>query len=299
MLPAIKTNHRLALGLAAAVLACLWPVARADAGTQVYWAHFGGSTLESVPADGSEPPQVLASGASNPLGVAVAATHIYWANYTGDSISRADLDGTGVEKEFISGVNAFALAVTEGHIYWTDADADSIGRANLNGSGIDNGWMPAGSYDAFGIATTPPEATPTSETVTGPSPSTAARACVPVTASAATFTPTPRSGKRVPGVRAMITVSAASQLQVAARLTYKLRGRIRHIDLGSHSLHASPSARLRLPLPAGLRARPALGAKVEVRLRIGATPDGLPGCTSSSPSVRTFKAKIVKVLARR
>lgn len=148
---AIKTNHRLALGLAAAILACLGPVARADAGTQVYWAHFGGSTLESVPADGSEPPQVLASGASNPLGVAVDATHIYWANYTGDSISRANLDGTGVEKEFISGVNAFALAVTKGHIYWTDVDADSIGRANLDGSEVDQGLIEdVGAF--FGLA---------------------------------------------------------------------------------------------------------------------------------------------------
>ena len=416
----IKTKHRWALGLAAAVLACLWLAARADASAQVYWAHFNGTTLESVPADGSEPPQLLASGASNPLGVAVDATHIYWANFSGDSISRANLDGTGVEKEFISGINPYALAVAEGHIYRTDADADSIGRANLDGSevdqgfiedvgaffglaassehlywgnlddgaigranldgsavepefikptgpltpygvavdtghvywansqndsigranlnggeveeafipgahpagvavdaghvywgyaiysgaigranldgsGIDNNWMPAGSTDAFGIATTPPEATPT---VTAPSSSTSARACAPVAASATTFTPSPRSGKLVPGVRARITVGTASRVEVAARLTYKLHGRTRRVDLGSHSLHASPSAKLRLPLPAGLHPTPPLGTKVKVKLWIATTPDDLPGCTPAGSSPSTFKAKIVKVLAR-
>ncbi len=419
----IETNHRLALGLAAIVLAFLCLAAQADASAQVYWAHFNGSTLESVAADGSEPPQLLASGASNPLGVAVDSTHIYWANFSGDSISRANLDGTGVEKEFISGINPFALAVAGGHIYWTDADASSIGRAdldggevdqdfiedvgaffglaansehlywgnleneaigradldgsaverefvkpagpltpygvavdpghvywansqndsigranlgggeleeafipdahpagvavdaghvywgyaiyqgaigraNLNGSGIDNNWMPAGSTDAFGIATTPFEATPASEAVkvTDPSPSTATKACALVAASAATFTPTPRQGKLVPGVRAQITVGAASQLEVAARLTYKLGGKVRHVNLGSHSLHASHSAKLRLPLPAG--SHPALGTKVKVKLRITTTPDDLPGCKSASPSLSTFKAKVVKVLAQ-
>lgn len=414
----IKTNHRWVLGLAAAVLAFLWLAARADASAQVYWAHFNGATLESVPADGSEPPQTFASGASNPLGVAVDATHVYWANFSGDSISRANLDGTGVEKEFISGINPYALAVAEGHIYWTDADADSIGRANLeglevdpgfiedvgaffglaansehlywgnlddgaigranldgsaverefvkpsgpltpygvavgpghvywansqndsigranlngggvedafipgahpagvavdaghvywgyaiylgaigranlDGSGIDNSWMPSGGTDAFGIATTPFEATPTD-----PPSSTPARTCTPVAASATTFTPTPRSGKLVPGVRAQITVGTASQLEVTARLTYKLHGKTRRVDLGSHSIHASPSAKLRIPLPSGLHPTPALGTKVKVKLWIATTPDDLPGCTSTGSSPSAFKAKIVKVLAR-
>lgn len=519
----IKRNHRLTLGIAALVLASLWLSARADANAQVYWAHFNGSTLESVAADGSGAPQVLVSGASNPLGVAVGATHIYWANFSGDSIGRANVDGTGVDQAFITGVNPFALAVAEGHIYWTDADSDAIGRADLSGdeidpdfiedvgaffglaadskhlywgnlddeaigradlsgtgverefakpagpltpygvavdtghvywansqnnsigradlgdgeieeafipgahpagvavdaghvywghaiyqgavgrasidgSGIDNNWMPAGSTDAFGIATTRPEATlrattsadvvlgdgairgtaalhganaptgtitlslfgPGDETCSGPAlltetvsaagngayrtafvtpattgtyrlrasysgdvenlalhsacgetvkvvappPATpsssappSATACTPVAASAATFTPTPRSGRLVPGVRALITVDAPSQVRVAARLTYRLNGKLRRIDLGSHALHASSTAKLRLPLPAGSHPLPALGTKVKVKLRIAAAPDNLPGCAFTSPSLSSFGAKVVKVLA--
>lgn len=419
----IESNRRLALGLVAALLACLSLATRADASPQVYWAHFNGSTVESVPADGGEPPQTLAAGASNPLGVAVDAAHVYWANYSGHSIGRANLDGTGIEQEFIDGIDPYALAVAKGHIYWTDAAAGSIGRANLDGgeidrgfiagvgsffglaansehlywgnvedgaigranldgtgvepefvkpdgpltpygvavdpghvywansqnnsigranldggdvdeafiadahpagvavdaghvywgyaiyagaigranldgSDIDNDWMPAGSSDAFGIAVTPFEASPTSGTVTVTDPphSPSAKGCAPVATSAATFTPTPRRGKLVPGVRALITVGAPSQLEVAARLTYKLNGRTRNVDLGSHSLHASRSTKLRLPLPTGPNPTPALGTRVKVRLRIATTPDGPSDCTPASPSLSTFGARVVKVL---
>lgn len=160
------------------VLACLWLAERADAGTQVYWAHFNGSTIESVPADDSEPPQLLVSGASNPPGVAVDTTHIYWTNADADSIGRAGLDGDEVDEGFIEDVGAFfGLAADSEHLYWGNPEDEAIGRANLDGTSIDNDWMPAGSTDAFGIATTPPEETSTSDKtvkVTDPTSSTLA-----------------------------------------------------------------------------------------------------------------------------
>jgi len=94
----------------------------------------------------------------------------------------------------------------------------------------------------------------------------------------------------------MITVGASSQLNVDASLSYRLKGKIRSIPLGSHSLHASPTGKLRLPLPAGMRPAPAPGTKVKVKLKISATPDNLPSCAPPSLSVRSFKAKVVRVL---
>jgi virginiamycin B lyase len=420
----IRTNHLCAVALAAVLLASLWLAARAEAGAKVYWAHFNGSTLESVPADGSEPPQVLVSGASNPLGVAVDATHVYWANFSGHSIGRANLDGTEVEQGFISGIDPYALAVAAGHVYWTDAGAESIGRAdldggevepgfiedvgaffglaadaehlywgnledeaiaragldgseverefvdtaglltpygvavdlghvywansqndsigradldggeveeafihgahpagvavdaghvywgyaiyqgalgraNVDGSGIDNNWMPSGSTDAFGVAVTPLPFTPKKKPE---APSTGAAGtptrCAPVATSAATFTPRARAGRLVPGVRALITVSTPSHLEVEASLTYGLHGKSRRIDLGAHSVHASSRAKLRLPLPAGMRSAPAFGTKVKVTLETAATPDDAPGCTLAGPTLSTFKGRIVRVIAQ-
>lgn len=126
----------------------------------------------------------------------------------------------------------------------------------------------------------------------------AAKTCTLVSASAATFTPTPKTGRLIPGVRAMITVGAPSQLQVEASLAYKRDGRVHAVPLGSHDLHVSSSGKLRLLLPAGLRSALALGSKVNVKLRISATPDSLPGCAPPSVSTRSFKAKVVRVLSR-
>lgn len=130
-----------------------------------------------------------------------------------------------------------------------------------------------------------------------PSASGSAKTCTLVSASAATFAPTPRAGRLIPGVRAMITVGTPSQLQVEAGLTYKVDGKVRSVALGSHALHASPSGKLRLALPAGLRSPPALGTRVNVKLRISATPDAIAGCAPPSVSTRSFRARIVRVLA--
>jgi len=67
-------------------------------------------------------------------GVAVEGTHLYWANAGQGSISRADLDGTGVEEDFIAGLNHPRWVAVDGeHIYWTGAGG-AIGRARLDGS---------------------------------------------------------------------------------------------------------------------------------------------------------------------
>jgi hypothetical protein len=419
MSPRIEKPRRLVPVIFVAGLLCLWLAGQAQADPRVYWSSFGGTTIGSASADGSEANPSLISEASNPVGVAVDAVHIYWANPFIDTIGRANLDGSGVEKEFVTGVNAFALAVAEGHLYWTNADAHTIGRAKLDGSGVEEGFIgdvgsffglaadsehlywgdeqgesigranldgsgvnrefiePAGGLtpygvavdaghvywsnaqgdrigraaldgagieetfianahpaglavddahiywgyaaysqaigranldgtgvntsfvpgveSAFGLATTP--AKPALSTATSPNPPPASTSnCSLVTASAGTFTPVPRPGKLVPGVRVVITVGTPSQLSVDASLTYRSKGRARSIPLGSHSLHASPIGKLRLPLPASMRSVPAAGTKVNVRLKISATPDDLPACAPPSLSFRSFKARVVRVL---
>jgi virginiamycin B lyase len=66
-------------------------------------------------------------------GVALDDAHLYWANPARGSISRADLDGTGVEEDFIGGLNHPRWVAVDGeHIYWTSARG-TIGRARLDG----------------------------------------------------------------------------------------------------------------------------------------------------------------------
>ena len=65
-------------------------------------------------------------------------------------IARANLDGSGVDQNFISGIDADQLAVDANHIYWTgnlcepgcQDIASGIGRANLDGTGLEAGFIP-------------------------------------------------------------------------------------------------------------------------------------------------------------
>ena len=74
----------------------------------------------------------LASGVSL-LAASGAQAYVYWTNTSAGSIGRANLDGSGVNHNFITGLNPGEVAVDHGHVYWTNGT--SIGRANLNGSG--------------------------------------------------------------------------------------------------------------------------------------------------------------------
>jgi hypothetical protein len=66
----------------------------------VYWAEWGGGTVQRTDLDGAAPPEeVYASATGRPIGIAVdpAAGKMYWTEWTTLLVRRADLDGGGVE----------------------------------------------------------------------------------------------------------------------------------------------------------------------------------------------------------
>lgn len=81
--------------------------------------------------------------------VASADAYIYWANNDdgdGTTISRANLDGSGIEPNFITGLdNPCGVAVDPQHIYWGNRGTNSIGRANLDGTSVDTDFITMGA----------------------------------------------------------------------------------------------------------------------------------------------------------
>ncbi len=109
-------------------------------------------------------------GGINPGDVAVDAEHVYWTwsdcsggwGVSGSlcttdeladppgGIARANLDGSGVDQNFIRGVDASSVAVDAKHIYWTgqvceprcsETVTGAIGRATLDGTGVDRSFV--------------------------------------------------------------------------------------------------------------------------------------------------------------
>lgn len=101
----------------------------------------------------------------------------------------------------------------------------------------------------------------------------------------------------VPGVRAKITVSEPSQLQIWAKLRWNRRGTWRTIDLGHRSLAAPGTGKLRLALPASVWDDLPRGSWVALRLRIAAAPDSSPGCTDPTVEHISLRTQVGRVLA--
>lgn len=88
---------------------------------------------------------------TQPLSVAVDSAHIYWTSGE-NRIGRANLDGTGVDVDFIAGLDSpRTVAVNGSHIFWTNNGTGSIGRANLDGSNP-NGSFVTGAHSPVGLA---------------------------------------------------------------------------------------------------------------------------------------------------
>ena len=145
--------------------------------THIYWGgrcysapSCGAIGRANLDGTGIEPTLV---GGIDPGDVAVDAEHVYWTWSACEGlgtdrcsveellagppagIARANLDGTGVEQNFISGVDAGSVAIDAQRIYWTGRLCDpecsesspsivpAIGRANLDGTGVDRRFISA------------------------------------------------------------------------------------------------------------------------------------------------------------
>jgi hypothetical protein len=146
--------------------------------THLYWVSSGvrrsggvlaqALTIGRANLDGTAPNHRLIANVSASgwrPGIAVDDAHVYWVSRFADedsnpgtgAIGRANLDGTGVDENFITGLEYphEAVAVDGSHLYWTILSQDPfpthrIGRANLDGTGVDENFITL-TFEALSI----------------------------------------------------------------------------------------------------------------------------------------------------
>jgi RHS repeat-associated protein len=113
-----------------------------------------------VTPPGTIEPGFIPSTASGSRDVLVTATYVYWTNLNTGSIGRANLDGTGVNQNFIAGIDAPSGIATDGtYLYWTTGGLNDtygtggIGRALLDGTSRNNTFI-TGASKPIGLAVT-------------------------------------------------------------------------------------------------------------------------------------------------
>jgi hypothetical protein len=81
---------------------------------------------------------------------------VYWTEGTPNSaIGRAKINGTGLNNNFITGLNSpVGVATDSKFVYWADEGANTIGRANLDGSGVNQNFITTGVDTPSGVAVT-------------------------------------------------------------------------------------------------------------------------------------------------
>jgi hypothetical protein len=81
---------------------------------------------------------------------------VYWSNESpGTTIGRAKINGTGLNDNFITGLNNPAgVAVDSKFIYWAEYGSNRIGRANLDGTGAKPDFITTGVIQPQGLAVT-------------------------------------------------------------------------------------------------------------------------------------------------
>jgi PKD domain len=309
-------------------------VAIDPAAGKIYWANFNGNAIRVANLDGTGSASDLFSGESQPGGVAIdpAAGKIYWASISGGAIRVANLDGSGSAANLFSGESGPAFAALLRTPAGTGAPVISGGgevgqqlscsqgswAANLLGAflfraprsfayqwqqdGSDIGAASSSTYTPTEPGSYSCRVTATNQAgsaaQTSAPVSVAQPPCKPVSSAAANYTPQQSvPGRRVPGVRARLSVAEPSQLQIHAMLGFRQASKGRSVDLGDRSLADPGTRNLRLPLPAPLRSKLALGTKVRLALQISSTPDSSPGCRGATSTDVTLHTRVVKVLA--
>jgi len=134
----------------AVVVAAMLLFLSSRAHAALYWT--GGSGVAQANTNGSEfDPEFIAADPApfdTPVssagceGVAIDASHIYWSEPSRGSIARANLDGSGVEYNFLSGLEGpCGIAVDATSLYWTERERGTISKAGLDGGGVDRDFI--------------------------------------------------------------------------------------------------------------------------------------------------------------
>lgn len=121
--------------------------------------------------------------------------------------------------------------------------------------------------------------------------------CPPVKVHATSYKPaTVGKGRTAPGVRARITVSQASSLDVSTRLTFMLKGKNQSADLGSRKLTSGGTRNLRLLLPSRLRKDLPYRKKVTLNLKVTTSATAAKGCISPPTIVAHVTTQVVRIV---
>ncbi len=124
---------------------------------KMYWVEYDGNKISRANLDGSSKEDLITSGLSGPLGIAIdfynTPNKIYWSENSGNIIGRANLDGSSPEDLITSGIGGptdIVLHIPAGKIYWGDSSG-KISRADLNGSNKED-LITSGLSFPYGIA---------------------------------------------------------------------------------------------------------------------------------------------------
>jgi PKD domain len=272
-------------------------VAIDPAAGRIYWANFGIDSISFASLDGSGGGQLSTAGATmnNPnfpalLRAPAGAGAPVLAG--GDQVGQELSCGEGSWAPDLLG--SFLYRAPRSFAYqWQRDGADIAGATSAT-------YTPTepGSYScrvtASNQAGSASQASVARAVAANPQPGD----CPAVASSGANYTPQQSiPGRRVPGVRAKITVDRPSGLQISPTLRFRRGGHRRSVNLGDRTL-ANPGTRnLRLPLPASLRDDLPLRSKVALDLKITSTPDSSPGCARPTSSELNLRTRVVKVLA--
>lgn len=128
-------------------------------GGKIYWTNdLGVAEIQRANLDGSAIQTIVASGMSDPRGIAVdsAGAKVYWTDVGTNDIRRANLDGSSVQilVDFPAAIYplSIALDVPAGKLYWGDLTTGKIHSANLDGTNVSDVLTPIGSPEVWGIA---------------------------------------------------------------------------------------------------------------------------------------------------
>ena len=129
---------------------------KVSAKLKIYWTDEGTDKIQRADLDGSNVEDLVTTGLSRPIGLALDALNgkMYWAEYGSRKIQRADLDGSNVEDlvDIDPGQPvAIALDVSGGKVYWGDWPGQRMQRANLDGSNVED-LVTGGLHGTHGLA---------------------------------------------------------------------------------------------------------------------------------------------------